>query len=361
MPLHSSTLARIIDGSAIASFVINKNHKVTHWNTAMEALSGIKRENMIGRDSYSEVFYSRKRPTLADMIVSKAPPEEIEKYYTGKYRRSLLIKGAYEAEDYFPGLNKNGKWLHFTAGPLLGDDGEMIGAIETLEDITERKELESNLRYFLQQTTRAHEEERKYIARELHDDMAQILGSLSRQLDNVLRKQRHFKSAEFTGLKEIQQQLSQGQKSLQRFIQNLRPSLLDDLGLIPALRSITNSLEDTDGILTSFTVKGKEKRFKPEVELFLFRIVQEALNNVKKHAEATQVEVTAEFGERGIGLTVRDNGKGFETPGQMESLPRKGMLGLMGMRERVWLLDGTMEVDTAPGKGTTLKVNVPVQ
>jgi signal transduction histidine kinase len=359
MPLSSKTLTKIIDGSAIASFVINNNHKVTHWNTAMEALSGIKRENMIGKDSYSEVFYSHKRPTMADMIVSRATPAEIEKYYSGKYRKSQLIEGAYEAEDFFQGLDKNGKWLHFTASPLIDDDGHMIGAMETLEDITERKELESNLRYFLQQTTRAHEEERKYIARELHDDMAQILGSLSRQLDNILRKEHHFKPAEFADLKEIQQQLNNGLKSLQRFIQNLRPSLLDDLGLIPALRSLTNSLEEADGIITGFTLKGKEKRLKPEVELFLFRIVQEALNNVKKHADATEVEVLAEFDEKGLGLTVRDNGKGFEPPGNMESLPRKGMLGLMGMRERVWLLGGTIEIDTASGKGTTLKVSVP--
>jgi signal transduction histidine kinase len=126
-------------------------------------------------------------------------------------------------------------------------------------------------------------------------------------------------------------------------------------------RSLTNSLEDTDGIIADFAFKGEEKRLEAEVELSLFRIVQEALNNVKKHAEASEVHVVAEFNGNGIGLSVRDNGKGFEPPRNMDSLPRHGRLGLMGIRERVWLLGGTIEINTAPGKGTTVLVNVPVQ
>ncbi|OGN96883.1 MAG: hypothetical protein A2Y89_03400 [Chloroflexi bacterium RBG_13_51_18] len=314
---------------------------------------------MIGKDSYTKAFYSQKRPTLADMIVSRATSQEIENYYPGRYRESPLIEGAYEVEDFFPGLSKNGKWLHFTASPLTSDDGKMIGAIETLEDITERKELENNLRYFLHKTTMAHEEERKYIARELHDDMAQILGSLSRRLDNLLRREHGLNSAVVSDLNDIHLQLNQGLKSVQRFIKNLRPSLLDDLGLIPALRSLTNSLEDTEGVITYFTVKGEEKRFEPEVELSLFRIVQESLNNVRKHAEASEVHVAAEFNGNGMRLTVRDNGRGFELPRTLDTLPRNDKLGLMGIRERVWLLGGTIEINTGPGKGTTLLVSVP--
>jgi signal transduction histidine kinase len=361
MPLSSKLLAKIIDGSAVASFVINQDHVITHWNTAMENLTGIKRGQMVGKDGCSEVFYGHKRPTMADLIVSRASPEEIEKHYQDKCRTSPLIEGAYEAEDLFPELNQTGKWLHFTASPLIDKNGKMIGAIETLEDITERKELENDLRYFLQQTTRAHEEERKYIARELHDDIAQILGSLSRKLDNILRRNQCLESAITTDLNDMQLHLNDGLKSVQRFIKNLRPSLLDDLGLVPALRSLTNSLEETDGIITEFTVTGEQKRFDAEVELSLFRIVQEELNNVKKHAQASEVRVSADFSVNGIKLNVIDNGKGFKLPRNMDSLPRSGMLGLMGIRERVWLLNGTLEIDTEPGKGTSLTVTVPVK
>jgi signal transduction histidine kinase len=361
MPLNSKLLAKITDGSAVACFVIDQDHVITHWNTAMENLTGIKREQMVGKDGCSEVFYGHKRPTMADLIVSRASPKEIEKHYQDKYRTSPLIEGAYEAEDFFPELNHTGKWLHFTASPLIDDDGKMIGAIETLLDITERKELENDRRYFLQQTTWAHEEERKYIARELHDDIAQILGSLSRELDNTLRQNQGLESAIIEDLNDMQFHLHDGLKSVQRFIKNLRPSLLDDLGLVPALRSLTNSLEETDGIITEFSVMGEQKRLNGEVELSLFRIVQEALNNVKKHAEASEVRVSAEFNGNIIKLNVYDNGIGFELPKNMDSLPRSGMLGLMGIRERVWLLNGTLEIDTEPGKGTTLTVTVPVK
>jgi len=359
MPLGSKTLSKIVDGSAIPLFVINKEHVITHWNNAVEALSGKKKDDVIGRDDHWKSFYKEKRPSMADLIVEGASAEEIEVYYRGKFKKSPLIEDAYEAEDFFPHLGDKGIWLHFTASPIKDDDGEIYGAIETLVDITERKNLEDNLRFFLQQITRAQEEERKYIARELHDDMAQILGSLSRRLDNLLRKEHNFGVSEASALQDIQALLNQGLQSLNGFIQNLRPSLLDDLGLIPALRSLTNNLEKTDGTLAAFTVIGEERRLTNEIELSLFRIVQEALNNVHKHAQATEVNVSAEFTESAIKLTVSDNGKGFELQGSMDDLPRIGQLGLMGMQERVWLLGGSIEVNSEPGKGTELKVDVP--
>ena len=359
MPLSSKTLSKIVDGSAIPLFVINKKHVITHWNSAVEALSGRKRDDVIGRDDHWKAFYSEKRPSMADLIVEGASAQEIEVYYRDKFKKSPLIEDAYEAEDLFPHLGDKGKWLHFTASPIKDDNGEIIGAIETLVDITERKNLEDNLRFFLQQITRAQEEERKYIARELHDDMAQILGSLSRRLDNLLRKEHNFGANEVSTLQDIQALLNQGLQSLNSFIQNLRPSLLDDLGLIPALRSLTNNLEKTEGTIAEFTVIGEEIRLTNEIELSLFRVVQEALNNVNKHAQATEVHVSAEFNGSGIKLTVSDNGKGFELKGSMDDLPRIGQFGLMGMQERVWLLGGSIEINSEPGNGTILKANVP--
>jgi PAS domain S-box-containing protein len=360
MPLGSKTLSKIVDGSAIPLFVINNEHNITHWNSAIEVLSGLRRDEVIGKDDHWKAFYSEKRPAMADLIVEGASAEEIEVYYRGKCTKSPLIKDAYEAEDFFPHLGENGKWLHFTASPIKDDNGEIIGAIETLVDVTERKNLEDNLRFFLQQITRAQEEERKYIARELHDDMAQILGSLSRRLDNLLRKEHDFGTEEVAALQDIQGLLNQGLQSLNVFVQNLRPSLLDDLGLIPALRSLTNNLEKTDGTLAEFTLVGEEKRLTNEIELSLFRIVQEALNNVSKHAQATEVHVTTEYTPKAIKITVSDNGNGFELQGSMDNLPRIGQFGLMGMQERAWLLGGSIEVSSKPGEGTTLRVEVPI-
>jgi len=453
--LTSKMLAKVIDGSSIPSFVINKQHKVTCWNTASEALSGIKREEMIGTDEQWRAFYTEKRPAMADLIVDAAPANEIEVYYRGKCKKSDLIDGAYEAEDFFPDLGRNGKWLRFTASPIRDNNGEIIGAIETLEDITERKgteeELrrtqdyltsllqyasapiivwdrdqritifnmafeqltgyiaeevvghplsmlfpetsrdeslthirrtssgeywesveipilrkdgesrivlwnsaniydkdgktllatiaqgqditerkmaEENLRYYLQEITRAQEEERKRIARELHDDTAQVLGSLSRQLDSFIRKKHGFAPNEVLFLKDLQAQLNRGVQGVHRFVQDLRPSLLDDLGLISALRSLAKGLQEYDGIGTDLKVLGGERRFSPEVELLLFRIVQEALNNIKRHAQASEAQMVIEFAEDRTKVTISDNGRGFE-------------------------------VKSTLGKGTTLIVEVP--
>jgi len=357
--LSSEMLAKIADGSPIPAFVINKQHKVTHWNTAIEALSGIKKQEIIGTDEQWRAFYAEKRPVLADLILDGAPAHEIETYYRDKCKKTRLIDGAYEAEDFFPDLGKIAKWLHFTASPIRDNDEEIIGAIETLEDITERKRAEDNLRYYLQEITRAQEEERKRIARELHDDTAQVLGSLSRQLDNLIRKRRGLAPNEVFFLKELQVQLNRGVQGIHRLIQNLRPSLLDDLGLIPALRSLATGLQEYDGIHTDLKVLGGERRFSPEVESLLFRIVQEALNNIRRHAEASEAQVVIEFAEDRVKVTISDNGRGFELSGRVDDLPRSGKLGLAGMQERARLLGGTLEVKSTPGKGTTLIVEVP--
>jgi two-component system sensor histidine kinase DegS len=360
MPLSSTTLAKIVNGSAIPLFVINKEHQVTHWNTAMEALSGRKAEDVMGKDDHWRSFYSEKRPSMADLIVNGASAQEIDVYYQDKYKKSALIDGAYEAEDFFPALGSKGRWLHFTASPIRDDNGAIIGAIETLIDTTERKTLENNLRYYLQQITRVQEEERRSVARELHDDMSQILSSLSRQLDNLLRKEHSFGKDEASALKDIRDLLNQGLQSMNSFIQNLRPSLLDDLGLIPALRSLTKNLEK-DNINAVFTFLGEERRFTGEVELSLFRIVQEALNNIRKHARASAASVVVELTRSTIQVTITDNGRGFTLPDSMDDLPRDGKLGLMGMQERTWLLGGTMEIKSKSGEGTTLVFHVPAK
>jgi len=352
-------LAKIIDGSSIPSFVINKQHRVIYWNIAIEALTGLKRGKIIGTDEQWRAFYSEKRPTMADLMVDGAQENEIETYYQGMCKKSPLIDGAYEAEDFFLDLGKNGRWLHFTASPIRNNNGDIIGAIETLEDATERKRAEENLRYHLQQITKAQEEERKRIARELHDDTAQVLGSLLRQLDNFIRKKHGFASNEVLFLKDLQTQLNRGLQSMQLFVQNLRPSLLDDLGLIPAVRSLVKGLQESDGIDAELKILGGERRFPPEAEVLLFRIVQEALNNIRRHAHASEVQVLIEFDGDEVKATISDNGRGFELRGGVDDLPRIGKLGLAGMRERARLLGGTLKVKSTPGKGTTLIVYIP--
>jgi PAS domain S-box-containing protein len=131
------TMTQIIQGSTIPTFVINENHLVTHWNRALERLTGYSADEMVGTCKQWKPFYHNERPTMADVILDQVDEDQIRKLYGTKWRRSSLIEGAYEAEDFFPHFGDNGKWIWFTASPIKSPNGRFAGAIETLWDKTE--------------------------------------------------------------------------------------------------------------------------------------------------------------------------------------------------------------------------------
>jgi len=135
-------LSQIIEGSTIPTFVINKDHIVTHWNKAMERLTATPAEDMVNTNRQSTPFWGEERPTMADVILDQINEDEIQKLYGEKWRKSALIEEAYEAEVFFPRLGENGKWCWFTAAPIKAPDGTIVGAIETLWDKTEDKKAE---------------------------------------------------------------------------------------------------------------------------------------------------------------------------------------------------------------------------
>jgi len=135
-------LSEIMDGSSIPTFVIDKDHVITHYNRAMENLTGISANEIIGTRKQWMTFYAQERPILADLVVDGASEEELLRLYGIKYRRSEVIEGAYEAEDFFHSLGESGMWVFFTAAPLRDADGRVTGAIETLQDVSQRKQAE---------------------------------------------------------------------------------------------------------------------------------------------------------------------------------------------------------------------------
>ena len=141
-----SRLAQIVNGSSIPTFVIDRNHRITHWNMACENLTGVSHSDEMGSKKQWLAFYASEKPVLADFIIDNASEDDIKRHYGGKCRKSSVISGAYEAEGFFPDLGGSGKWLFFTASPISDEDGRVVGAIETLQDITERKQAEEALR-----------------------------------------------------------------------------------------------------------------------------------------------------------------------------------------------------------------------
>ncbi|MDA8403744.1 MAG: PocR ligand-binding domain-containing protein [Desulfobacteraceae bacterium] len=142
---NTEKLHAIIQGSPIPAFAIGKDHKIVHWNKALVKLSGVKAEKVIGTRQQWRAFYSEERPCLADLLVDDAI-DVLADWYSGKYIRSELIADAYEATDFFPALGEGGKWLRFTAAAVRDAHGEIAGAVETLEDVTDRKQAEELLR-----------------------------------------------------------------------------------------------------------------------------------------------------------------------------------------------------------------------
>lgn len=134
-------LYQILEGSPIAAFVIDREHQVIFWNRALEELSRIRADDVVGTDQQWRAFYGLKRPCMADLIIDEKLAE-VKKWYAGKGHPSKLLKEAFEATDFFPDLGEGGRWLRFTAAAIRNSQGELVGAVETLDDITEQKTAE---------------------------------------------------------------------------------------------------------------------------------------------------------------------------------------------------------------------------
>ena len=134
--------ARILDGSPVPTFVIDSSHVVVYWNEALAQMSGIPAAEVLGTHHQWRAFYRVHRPVLADLVADGAPNDLLEKFYRGKYRPTAHAEGGWESEDYFPHFPGGGRWLAFSAAPIRNAEGKIVGCVETLQDITERKEAE---------------------------------------------------------------------------------------------------------------------------------------------------------------------------------------------------------------------------
>jgi PAS domain S-box-containing protein len=244
------------------------------------------------------------------------------------------------------------------ATSLITHEGQPIGFQHCARDVTEEKRLEDNLRYYLQQVTRAQEEERKRVARELHDEILQRLIAISRQLEKITSSDALWEESLQT-VRGFKKQVELAVQEIRRFSRDLRPSILDDLGLLPALELLASDLEK-QGIVTSFKAISEGERLRPEVEVMLFRIAQEATANIRRHAQASMAELVIEFHDSKVRLSIKDNGCGFHVPQDAGDLASSGKLGLVGMHERTKLLGGSLTLGSRLGKGTVVTVEIPI-
>ncbi|MFC1939327.1 PAS domain S-box protein [Chloroflexota bacterium] len=241
---------------------------------------------------------------------------------------------------------------------LIAHEGEKVGFQHTARDVTDERQMQENLRYYLQQVTRAQEEERKRIARDLHDETLQNLIVISRQMEKITSSDALWEES-IEDVRDLKKQIEEAVQEIRRFSHDLRPTVLDDLGLLPALELLADDLEKSD-VATNFKVIGTARRLQPEAEVMLFRIAQEAVRNIWRHAQASEAELSIEFTDNMLRVSIRDNGKGFSLPPRPGDMASLGKLGLVGMRERAKLLGGTLLLKSEPGSGTLVVAEVRV-
>ena len=249
-------------------------------------------------------------------------------------------------------------FIQLKVSPLLRGN-QVIGLQAIARDVTEERRLRQNMEYYISQITRAQEDERLRISRELHDDTAQVLAGLSRDLDSLVSAEEKLPKPVIHRLEKLHNMADSALEGVRRFSQDLRPSILDDLGLVPALEWLIADLEKQYGVATKVSITGNQRRLPPERELTVFRIAQEALNNVKRHSLATAVDMMIDFVDDALTLIISDDGQGFDMPQRTSDLVLSGKLGIIGMRERARLIGGTLIAQSEVGVGTTVTLRVP--
>ena len=228
-------------------------------------------------------------------------------------------------------------------------------------DITRRKESEETLRHLPKLIREAQESERRRVARELHDSVIQILSSVKFRLQAIEEKLSTTDEATWRDTLKAKAALEKAIGEVRRISRNLRPSELDDLGLAPALRSLCSEFGERTGMDVSLTMNRLPQAIPDDIELNLYRIIQEALGNIEKHSRATHVSLRLARQASKLCAAIADNGCGFDPLAPRSRRNKTGGMGLVDMRERAALLGGHCQLRSVPGEGTEILVEMPLK
>lgn len=332
----------LFENAKDAIYVHDLNGRYTSINKAAEALTGYSRDEILGKH-------------FADMVA----PEFVNEVRNNLCRK-LRSEGetAYEIEL----IGKDGRRIPVEVNSrLIRKNGVAIGVQGTARDITERKLAEAALRRYSRRLIEAQEEERQRIARELHDQIGQILTAVQFNLHTVQRLCPTSEAAAHVddGIRVLDEALEQ----VRDLSLDLRPSLLDDLGLVPALRWYAGRHARRTGLRpeVSTDLPHPDARFARDVETACFRIAQEALTNVARHAHASRVSVSLGMNEDNLLLVIDDDGAGFDAEVLKERASSAATLGFQGMQERAEAVGGSFKVTSAPSKGTQINASFPIR
>ncbi|MDD5370373.1 MAG: histidine kinase [Anaerolineaceae bacterium] len=258
------------------------------------------------------------------------------------------------------------KALESRAGELAqGDFGSIrkpVGGVPEIQNLQSRlaemaerlQEAQDSLHSYIGAITAGVENERRSLARELHDDTLQALIAINQRIQ--LANLKTGKLQEQTSLEGVEKLVQQTMVNLRRMVRGLRPIYLEDLGLVASLNMLASEVQQNHGLTVQMTTSGTECRLAPDVEMALYRMAQEALSNIVRHARASQAWLVVEFGQDRLQMTVRDDGNGFVLPLTPDGYARQGHYGLLGLYERAELIGAHLSIQSKPGQGTTITV-----
>ncbi len=347
----SSSAARmggIIHASMEAIVSVDENQHIVIFNPAAETMFRCKAEDTIG-SPLSRFIPERFRDTHH---------RHVERFgITGTSDRQMG-----KQRDLY-GLRANGEEFPIEASiSQITENGRKLYTV-MLRDITRRKQDEAaldesrlQLRELAASVQNAREEEKNHIARELHDDLGQSLTALKMDLSLLANKLPATDRFSADKIKSMRGLIDDTVTSVRRIASDLRPVMLDDLGLMPAIDWLTHDFSQRTGINVKLNIANHNIRLDKDAETALYRAIQEALTNVARHAKAMQITISMAHSNQGFTVKICDDGTGIS----VEDQRKRKSLGLLGMRERVQILGGQMNVSGAPGEGTAIEIILPV-
>ena len=340
-------LRTIIENEPECVKVVASDGTVLQMNPA--GLSMIEAENaeaVIGKSLYP-IIVPEHRKAFRDLI------ESVFRGNKGKLEFEII------------GFKRSRRWLEINAVPLYNNLNEVAVLLGVTRDTTERKLAEEallkateRLQTLSRQLMKVQETERRHIARELHDEIGQALTGVKINLQEMqgLDKQGLHRPRLEESIVTIDRVLQQ----VRNLSLDLRPSMLDDLGLIAALRWFMDRQAQRTGLIAEFIADPLETKLEPELKTACFRIVQEALTNVARHARAKHIHVELRKSKTELELIIRDDGIGFDVSTAQKRALRGESFGLLGMQERVRLVGGQVEIKSRPRSGTTIRAHFPL-
>lgn len=339
----------IMNGALDAIVLIDAEGLITFWNPQAEKIFGWNEDEV-------------RAKLLVDTII---PAKYRDRYSKGMARylqtdMGPLLNKLIE----ITAVNKNGKEFPAEFSIIPIEQGAEKSFCAFIRDISERKEAEQKLKQsheeLRQLASHLHdirEEERATMAREVHDELGQQITCIKMDVAWLLKRIKTEDPDEQEKLKAIPQLIDHTAKSVRKIATELRPSILDDFGLVDALDWQSREFEKRSGIQIHFEPAVSSISLTPHISTALFRIFQESLTNVARHAAATEITVDIDLRDDCVILAIRDNGKGFD----VTTIGQKKTLGLLGMKERTEMIGGKYKISSLPGKGTTVTVTVPLK